>query len=268
MFLRPSRPSPRIPGLPAILAGMTLFAVPAANGQGGLIVPLGVQATPTSLSLDHTASVRVTSEPEAEILIDPPFRTPGWTPILFEGGGDFPAGNGWNVFDSDPASGDDYWDDVLCRPFAGNWSIWCADIENPDCTTYDNDMFAWMIFGPFSLADAADARVLYAAWSQVEDDFDTFFVGASINGTNFFGSTVSQDFDWTQFTFDLTDVFNLGDLMGQPAVWLAFVFTSDGSGAIDEGVYLDDILVEKLAGLIFADGFESGDTTMWSSGVP
>ncbi len=246
MFLR-SLPQPTISLTRlVILAGLILLAAPVAYGQGGLTAD-GVQGTPASLTLDPSATAvkHIDVEPDASRLGDVPNKTPGWDQIIFEGGGDFPNHNSWNVFDADPVSGDDYWDDVTCRPHAGNWSIWCADVGNPDCTFYDNDMFAWMIVGPFSLADALDAQMLFAAWSEVEDTYDDFFVGASINGSNFFGATLSQDFTWTDFTFDLTNVFTLGDLRGQPAVWIAFTFATDSSVTY-EGVYVDDILIEKI----------------------
>ena len=232
-----------------LLAGLILLAAPVAHAQGGLTAPAGVEVTPMSLTLDESASVKrfdVGAERDFGSLADPPNKTPGWTQIVFEGGGDFPNGNGWNAFDQNPASGEDYWDDVQCRPFSGNWSIWCADIGNVACSSYDDDMNSWMIVGPFSLTDAQDAQVLFNAWSQLEDGFDSWAVLASTDGTNFFGSGSSQDFGWSAFVFDLTNVFTLGDLRGEPNVLLAFIFTSDGSVSSDEGVYLDDILIEKL----------------------
>ena len=232
---------------------ITLTRLAALAGLIPLATP-GMEATPTSLTLDAPATSVKRFPPGSQVdfgsLPDAPNKTPGWNQIMFEGGGDFPNFNSWNVFDGDPASGEDTWDDVTggtCRVNSGNWSIWCADIgDSMDCVDYDNDQFSWMIFGPFNLTAGSDgAQMLFSAWSEVEDDFDTVFVGASTNGTNFFGSTLSQDFDWTDFTFDLTNVFTLGDLRGQQ-VWIAFVFTSDASVAVDEGVYLDDILIEEL----------------------
>ncbi len=238
--------------LRSLLACLILLTAQASLGQTGLVAPAGVEVTPLSLTLDPSANVkRLVPDSDFGKIGDGSIknRTPGWTPIVFENAeGSFPADNGWDTFDGDPASGDDFWDDVSCRSFSGSWSIWCADIGNPDCTSYDDNQQSWMIVGPFSLADAQDAQVLFEAWSEVEDGFDSLAWLASTNGTNFHGFFVSQDFGWTPFNFDLTNVPTLGDLRGEPAVWIAFIFDSDGSVSFDEGVYLDDILIEKLVG--------------------
>ncbi len=252
MSLRSPRPPAAPPAFWALLAGLVLLA-PAAYGQGGLTAS-GMEATPMALTLDHSATSvkqfgQFDVEPDLGKRRTPPTKapTPGWTTVLFDDAeGNFPSDNSWDTFDANADSGEDYWDDVSCRSANGSWSIWCADIgTGDDCVAYDNDMSSWMIYGPFSLADAADAQAEFLAWSEVEDTFDSIFVGASINGTNFFGASLSEDFDWTLFEFDLTNVFTLGNLAGEANVWLAFVFSSDFSVAIDEGVYLDDILIEK-----------------------
>ncbi len=243
MFLRslrqPTTPLTRT----VILAGLTLLAAPVAHGQGALVAPAGIEVAPASLTLDESASVRRFGRYDAETLIDPAAKgfTPGYTPIMFEGGeGSFPSANGWDVFDDDDANGQDVWLPVGCRPNSGEGSIWAGDITEL-CGEYDNDMESWMIFGPFSLRDATEARVEFFAWSDVED-LDTLFVGASTDGNRYFGATIGSDFDWSRFEYD----FNSSQL-GQQNVWLAFVFESDSVGT-REGVYLDDIVLEKLVG--------------------
>jgi hypothetical protein len=46
-------------------------------------------------------------------------------------------------------------------------------------------------------------------------------------------------------TFDLTEVYTLGSLLGRPQVWIAFVFSSDTSVTYPEGAYVDDIVLRK-----------------------
>ena len=71
-------------------------------------------------------------------------------------------------------------------------------------------------------------------------------MGASIDGTDFYGLSVSGDTGgWGSGNLDLTDVPDLGNLLGQPSVWIAFVFTSDISIAYPEGAYVDDIVLRK-----------------------
>lgn len=250
MIFRPFRRPTIAIGLPVILSGLIMLGAPAAFGQGGLVGPPGVEVTPASRTLDESASVRRfgtnEAEPDLGKLESSPMKaaTLGWTTIFFDNiEGAFPGP--WSVFDQNPASGQDYWDDVNCASFTGSWSAWCADIgSQPTCTTYDNDMDSWMVYGPFSLAGAQDARAMFAAWSEVEPVFDGLFIGASVNGTNFYGSTVSQDFGWSVWNYDFTNVPTLGDLTGSPSVWFAFKFESDSSVTY-RGVYLDDILIEK-----------------------
>lgn len=256
MAVRFSRRYTRPLACSLVLAGLLLLLVPVAHAKDGQRPPAGEMFTPISLTLDEGATVKrfrtFEERPDPEKLGPPiaeaPIPTPGWTTILSEDvEGAFPGA--WSTFDNNPASGNDFWDDVSCRSFSGNWSAWCADIGNVDCTTYDNDMSSWMIWGPFSLADALDARAEFRIWNETEGppfDFPSWL--ASTNGTNFFGFQLNQDVGWTGIEFDLTSVPSLGDLRGQPAVWLAFTFTSDASVSAFEGTYLDDILIEKLVG--------------------
>lgn len=177
-------------------------------------------------------------------------RTAGWQTIVWEDAeGTFPGGNGWNTFDNNAGSGNDYWDDLSCFRYNGSWSIWSADIgDRVDCSTYDNDMFSWMVYGPFDLSDATAARTIFQLWSETERPdipFDYVFWGASVNSTNYYGNRRTSNTDWTSVTFDFATVPTLGSLLGQSQVWLAFVFVSDGSISSYGGAYLDDILVEK-----------------------
>lgn len=45
-------------------------------------------------------------------------------------------------------------------------------------------------------------------------------------------------------TFDLSDVATLGDLRGEPEVWIAFLLQSNGS-VTDAGVFLDEVVIRK-----------------------
>ena len=239
------------------------------------------QLAPMSMTLAAGASVsslgtsaEQDSGDPAKLSPGPLAATPGWTTILFEDAeGAFPADNGWTVMDGNPNSGEDYWDDLTCRSFAGSWSIWNADIgDQTDCANYDDDMQSWMIFGPFSLAGADDARAEFYVWSETESPdipYDYLSWGASVNGTNFHGFRLTANVDWSLTEFDLKSVPTLGDLTGEPQVWFALIFTSDESISSFEGTYVDNILIEKgFSGqLIFEDGFETGTTTAWSRTV-
>jgi len=174
----------------------------------------------------------------------------GWTTIMTEDfEWDFP-GTKWDL-DGNPT-----WDETSHRAHSGNQSGYCADggsnrLNPPG--PYPNDMDAWMVYGPFDLSDATDAELLFYHWTKTEANYyDYLFVGASVNGNDFYGEAWSGDWvsecsGWCSENFDLTDVYLLGDLCGYRNVWIAFVFYSDFS-ITDEGTYLDDIVLRKVAG--------------------
>ncbi len=67
--------------------------------------------------------------------------------IIFEEDfeGSFPSDN-WAVGDSNPDSGEDYWDDTSYRRYGGSWSGYCADTGDTGANhKYDNDVYAFMI---------------------------------------------------------------------------------------------------------------------------
>ena len=185
-----------------------------------------------------------------------PSPTPVWTDIAVEDfEGSFPKA-GWQVGDYASGYGEYYWAKRTCRPKTGSYSGWAvgggADGTGLPCgSEYADNTFSWLIYGPFSLVGATDAEILYDTWFKSEPDFDQLFVGASIDGENFYGSGNSGDSgDWLSENFDLTAVPTLGNLTGRSSVWIAFVFTSDSSIAYPEGAYVDDIVLRKRTGSI------------------
>ena len=187
----------------------------------------------------------------------PGVTTAGWETIFsddFEG--TFPGD--WNVFDNDGATnGEYYWAKKDCEAYEGSNSAWAvgggADGSSLSCgSNYPDDAKSWMIYGPFSLADASDAEVRLMYRLNSELSYDLFFVGASIDGSQFYGATTSGVNDWTERVFDLTNVYTLGDLTGEEQVWIVIAFQSDLNTNSPEGVYVDNVLIEKSV--------EDGDT--------
>jgi predicted secreted protein len=177
----------------------------------------------------------------------------GWTNIMTEDfEGDFPGP--WNVFDSAGGYGEYYWAKRNCRPHSGSYSGWAvgggADGGTLSCgDDYPLVAKSWMVYGPFDLSSTSDAEVLFSYWNFSESDYDYLFWGASVNSSNFYGLRTSGDSGgWNDANFDLTNVYSLGDLTGQPTVWIAFVFTSDYSINEAEGAYVDDIVLRKVTG--------------------
>jgi hypothetical protein len=176
----------------------------------------------------------------------------GWVTILeepFEGS--FP-GSTWEVRDNNSDSGLYYWAKRNCKDHGGSFSAWCVGGGNTTLScgsNYRNDVFAWMIYGPFSLNHATAAELVFDWWSDTEYEYDVFFWGASTDGADFYGTVVTGD--WSSWTtgqkLDLSDVPTLGNLLGEDQVWIAFMFGSDGS-VTDKGSFVDDVLLRKHVG--------------------
>ena len=110
-----------------------------------------------------------------------------------------------------------------------------------------------MVYGPFSLADATDAEVIAKVWINtqpynpgppVTGDYLCGF--ASTDGSFFGGDCYSGDSSgWADLSVDLSNVTDIGNLLGDPSVWIAFRFYSDSMITFTEGAYVDDITLRK-----------------------
>lgn len=163
--------------------------------------------------------------------------TDGWVPIKsedFEGA--FP--NEWTLY------GTPTWDDESYRYHNGGWSGYCVGSSVSPPGPYPPNANSWMVYGPFSLVGATDARVRFYRWLETEASYDFLEWRASTDGTNFYGWQISGTQAWTSDTFDLKTVPTLGNLCGQSQVWIAFRFTSDVSNEY-EGAYIDDVVLQK-----------------------
>ena len=171
--------------------------------------------------------------------IKPASSAQGWTDIMTEDfEGTFPR-SGWTV--GEQGAGDYKWAKRTCRPHGGYYSAWAvgggANGSSLQCGSYyPNDAYSYMIYGPFDLSSATDAELLFYRWNLSELDYDDLAWGASTNGTNFYAYFTSGDSGgWQYVDFDLTSVPVLGDVTGQPEVWIGFWFSSDSSYNYAEG---------------------------------
>ena len=154
----------------------------------------------------------------------------------------------WSAIDNDSASnGEYYWatgvfsntgmtDTVSARAISGG-----ADgMSVTETDGYPDNADSWLVLGPFS-TEGANAAVI---------TFDYFF-DAAIG--DFFGVAVSTDGGlnyvgkeqngglasngWQSVSY------NLNDVVGESAVYVAFIFTSDGSGNTNNrlGAYVDNV---------------------------
>ena len=180
-----------------------------------------------------------------------PTTQPPWVTIIgedFEGA--FPGA--WTVVDGNgPAAGEYFWAKRDCRVYAGSFSSWAvgggANGAALGCgSSYSNNASAVMLYGPFSLAGAIAGDLSFKLWLNSELRYDNLCRLASIDGTNFYGSCTSGNTTvWIDRVLDLTNVPPLGNLMGQPNVWVMLGFFSDSSITRTEGAYVDDIVLRK-----------------------
>lgn len=182
-----------------------------------------------------------------------PTSTPpgdGWTTITAENfEGTFPKA-GWSTY-FDPNYGEYIWGKRTCRSFQGSYSGWSVGAGAQGgalaCgATYPDNVYSWLIYGPFSLENATAAELLFNSWHRTESGFDYLYWGASVDGSQFWGESVSGDFAaWGARRLDLSNVYNLGNLLGRREVWIAFAFVTDSSVTYPEGAYVDDIVLRK-----------------------
>ncbi|HJS22991.1 MAG TPA: fibronectin type III domain-containing protein [Pyrinomonadaceae bacterium] len=159
----------------------------------------------------------------------------------------------WRAFDNNGATGGElFWDDQNCVSNSPNWSLWPADDGvnhlNPCTDNYVNNMDSWVVYGPFSLANATDGLLEFNYNNVSESGFDHLKWMVSINGTNFYGLQISGNSSgWRHESLDLKNVPTLGNITGQTQVWIAFAFTTDGSVISGKGPFVDDVTIKRLA---------------------
>lgn len=223
----------------------------AYDGQRGQIMTEEMPAT-TRPELNTAGATTVTSEDFEDNLFDPLFTTK----------------------DNNGATGGSYrWNVVSCFSTTGfpvtspgNRSIWVAgDNFNgspalnpcpPDNATYPAELDSWLIYGPFNLAGARDASLdFFFRLDNGGDNDDVLFWGASIDGVNFEGQMTAGVYNTGPFprnhnfvSFDLTNIPNLGNLTGQPEVWVVFRFKSDNDAQAGSGAFIDSVTIRKNNG--------------------
>ena len=184
----------------------------------------------------------------------PPTPTPtpggGWQTIFSDGfEGSFPGP--WQLF------GEPTWGRTDCRTFAGSRSVWPAatgpGAVTPCVDNYPNNLFSWLYYGPFDLSDASAAEVTFQRWQLTEPGYDYFQWMVSLDDVSYSGRQSSGDTEgWVTTTIDLSNVNDLGNVLGQPQVWVAFILESDSSINFS-GVFVDNVVVRKKTGGVLSE---------------
>lgn len=200
-----------------------------------------------------TATATPTRTPTATGATATPTATPvggAWTTILqdnFEGAWPGP----WQLY-SPPAADGYAWAKSTCRAPDSNNSAWAVGGGTVGGTltcgdNYPDDGETWMYYGPFSLAGATAAELSFRLWYNTEDGFDEVCYLAA-TGDLYYGHCESGNSGgWLNRSLDLSDIPVLGNLLGQPSVSVGFLFRSDSNLNVEEGAYVDDVVLRKQA---------------------
>jgi hypothetical protein len=160
---------------------------------------------------------------------------------------DFP-GTGWDL--GDDSSGAYKWAKRSCRSYEGSHSAWAVgggfSGSGLSCdSTYPNNVRTWMDYGPFDLSDATAAEMQFKFWANSEPNVDEICWGVATNPPDFNYSCESDTSNsWFDETVDLSD-FKGVSYLGEPQVWITFDFFTDGSITLNEGAYVDDVVIRK-----------------------
>lgn len=142
------------------------------------------------------------------------------------------------------------WGRTTYRKTAGTYSAYCVGSSIAAPGPYPNDAETWMIAGPFDLSDADVATVSFDLWIKTELDYDGMMLGASTDGVNYDVTGWSGDSGGWEYGMevDLSDLRGDGgaNFTGEPAVWVAFIFSSDVD-VTDEGAYVDNVEITAEA---------------------
>jgi Zn-dependent metalloprotease len=158
----------------------------------------------------------------------------------------------WRAYDNNGSTGGQvYWDDQNCVSHDPSWSLWAADGGtnrlNPCTDNYANNMDSWTDYGPFDMSNTTDGIFEFHVNNVSELNYDHFKWMVSVDGTNFYGFQISGNTNgWQYKSLDLKNVPTLGNITGRSQVWIAFIFTSDGSVTPGKGAFVDDVAVKKL----------------------
>ena len=218
-----------------------------AGGHGALAISLGAEPSGTDLADRWPYRVFLPLVAAGQV---PPAGD--WAVIVKEGfEGVFPGA--WQLRDGDRADGLHVVGPRTCRAYSGSHSGWVVGGGSGaglGCqSAYPRHVRSWMVFGPFSLADAPAAELRFQLWLNSEPHYDGVFSGASIDGLGFYGHMVTgNSAGWVQQVLDLRAVPELGDLTGKEEVWIALLFVSDGVVRTQQGAFIDDIVLHKYVG--------------------
>jgi len=171
-----------------------------------------------------------------------------WITILDD---DFETDTGaWQFSDESDQDGGEYYPGRrMCWPNRGSYSVWMvgggADGAALGCgANYPNNVNSWMTHGPFSLVGATEAELRFDVWVN-EAYGDHFCYAVSTGGPDWDALCIYYpSTSWTTLTLDLANDLQTS-VLGEPEVWIAFIFQSDANDQAPDGVFVDNVLLRK-----------------------
>ncbi len=177
------------------------------------------------------AAPAVAEDGDTEVLLDTSFETV------------FPR-LPWRVSPYPDGAAEVTWGRTDYRATEGRYSIYCAGMGPAapgDGGPAPVNTASWAIVGPYDLTDTTAGTLKFNLWLNTEPYQDVLMWLVSTDGENFSGSARSTDTNgWQTVTADLKNWGAAGNVIGESAVWIAFVYQSDHSNAF-EGAYLDEV---------------------------
>lgn len=144
-----------------------------------------------------------------------------------------------------------HWGKSSCEASGGTYSAWLeGSAVDRSCSGLDSlyhpSETATLRYGPFDLSDALTATLAFDLWLW-QAQGETFVWGASIDGATFHGITATDAFttSWAAQSLDLGVVPGLGDLRGQPAVYVGFIWQADEFAEAFSGALVDNVRIVK-----------------------
>jgi hypothetical protein len=175
----------------------------------------------------------IAEDGDSEILLDESFES------------EFPE-LPWRVVSRPPGAAEVDWGRSTLRATDGRHSIYCAGMGPAapgDGGPAPANTASWTIVGPFDLSETTAGVLTFNLWLRTEQYQDVFMWLVSTDGTSFSGSAKSTDTNgWQTVTTDLSSWGAAGNVIGEPEIWLAFVYQSDHNNLF-EGAYLDEVML-------------------------
>lgn len=252
------------------MAGLALLLwLPCGEG---LAADGAVRSDAEEPALASTAQASPTNAPGVKLLA-------GWVTIKSENfDGAWP--NTWQVEGThgDPVItwGPTTYSSVVPRSSPKTAGSQCSVINPAEEWPYSPEsgyLECWLTYGPFSLADATDARLTFYTKYWLGGGDSLWWV-ASVDDIDYYGSSVTggSASSWTKKTLDLKAVDTLGNLCGQSAVYVAILCQWDAVQNYVDGPFIDDLLLEKyVADVNVAPVITEGasvSVTMSEDGLP